>query len=62
MSNSKQSFKIFNIRYEYYEELYSLRYEEFIALNTHMIQKLMAQVQSLENEIEELKRGNDNNE
>jgi hypothetical protein len=29
---------------------YALRYEEFIALNTHMIQQLMARVDALENE------------
>lgn len=34
---------------------YSLRYEEFIALNTHMIQKLYAQVEELQKEVESLK-------
>lgn len=33
----------------------SLRYSEFIALNTQMIQKLMARVDELEKEIKELK-------
>lgn len=33
---------------------YGLRYEEFIALNTHMIQKLMARVAELENKLEAL--------
>lgn len=37
------------------EYLYSLRYEEFIALNTHMIQKLYAQVEELQKEVESLK-------
>jgi len=40
---------------EYYEALYSLRYEEFTALNTYMIQKLMTKIQELETEIEQLK-------
>ena len=34
---------------------YSLRYDEFIALNTHMIQKLMKRVDALEKELEEYK-------
>lgn len=33
---------------------YSLRYDEFVALNTHMIQKLMARVKELENKLEAL--------
>ena len=33
---------------------YGLRYEEFIALNTHMIQKLMARVSELESKLEAL--------
>lgn len=33
---------------------YSLRYDEFVALNTHMIQKLMARVTELENKLEAL--------
>lgn len=36
-------------------KLYSLRYSEFIALNTHMIQKLMNRVAKLENQISEMK-------
>ena len=35
---------------------YSLRYEEFIALNTHMIQKQQSEIESLRNEIQELKK------
>lgn len=34
---------------------YSLRYSEFIALNTHMIQKLYKRVDELEKEIERIK-------
>ena len=34
---------------------YSLRYSEFIALNTHMIQKLQAEIAELKTTIEELK-------
>ena len=37
------------------DELYSLRYEEFIALNTHMIQKLYKRIESLETQVSELK-------
>lgn len=33
---------------------YGLRYGEFVALNTHMIQKLMARVEELENKVEAL--------
>ena len=33
---------------------YGLRYEEFVALNTHMIQKLMTRVTELENKLEAL--------
>lgn len=39
-----------------------LRYEEFVALNTHMIQKLMNKINELENEIKELKEVNNNAE
>lgn len=39
----------------HYDKLYSLRYEEFIALNTHMIQKQQAKIQSLESEVTSLK-------
>lgn len=38
-----------------YEKLYSLRYEEFIALNTHMIQKCLKEIKALKEEIEQLK-------
>ena len=41
-----------NIQYEY-----SLRYQEFISLNTYMIQKLYNKIESLENEIKLLKKG-----
>lgn len=41
-----------NVQYEY-----SLRYEEFISLNTYMIQKLYNKIESLENEIKLLKKG-----
>jgi hypothetical protein len=34
---------------------YGLRYEEFVALNTHMIQKLIKRVDELETELKELK-------
>ena len=34
---------------------YSLRYEEFIALNTHMIQQQQKRIDDLENEVSELK-------
>ena len=37
------------------KEIYSLRYEEFIALNTHMIQKQQTEIDSLKKEIQELK-------
>lgn len=36
---------------QHYDELYSLRYEEFIALNTRMIQKLMKRVDELEKKL-----------
>lgn len=36
---------------KHFDELYSLRYEEFIALNTMMIQKLQAEIKSLRNEL-----------
>lgn len=35
---------------------YSLRYDEFIALNTHMIHKQQAEIEALKLEIQELKR------
>ena len=34
---------------------YALRYSEFVALNTHMIQKLMKEIESLKAEIKKLK-------
>lgn len=34
---------------------YALRYSEFVALNTHMIQKLMKEIESLKDEIKNLK-------
>lgn len=37
-----------------YADQYGLRYGEFIALNTHMIQKLMARVSELESKLEAL--------
>ena len=37
-------------------EIYALRYEEFIALNTWQIQKLKTRVAELENEIKEIKQ------
>ena len=37
------------------EYTYGLRYGEFIALNTHMIQKLYKRIEELENRIEEMK-------
>ena len=36
---------------KHFDELYSLRYEEFIALNTMMIQKLQNEIKSLRNEL-----------
>lgn len=39
----------------HYDELYSLRYEEFIALNTMMIQKQAEQIEQLQEEIRKLK-------
>ena len=39
----------------HYDKLYSLRYEEFIALNTHMIKKQQTKIQSLESEVTSLK-------
>lgn len=39
----------------YYDELYSLRYEEFIALNTKMIQKCLNEIEQLKQQIKELK-------
>lgn len=41
----------------HYDELYSLRYEEFIALNTAMIQNLMKQNEELKTRLETLERG-----
>lgn len=35
---------------------YSLRYEEFIALNTYMIQKQQSEIETLRNEIQELRK------
>lgn len=40
---------------EYYDKLYSLRYEEFIALNTYMIQKQQSEIDFLKQEIINLK-------
>ena len=40
----------------YFDEIYSLRYEEFIALNTHMIQKAFKKIYELEHEIKMLKQ------
>lgn len=40
---------------EYGKESLSLRYSEFVALNTHMIQKCLAKISSLEDEINLLK-------
>lgn len=37
--------------------IYSIRYQEIIALNTHMIQKCLAKINELELEIERLKSG-----
>lgn len=37
------------------DSLYMLRYGEFVALNTHMIQKLMKEVTELRNELAEIK-------
>lgn len=37
------------------EYIYSLRYQEFIALNTHMLQKLYAKVNEMQEEINRLK-------
>lgn len=39
------------------EDVYGLAYEEFISLNTFMIQKLMKRVEALESQISELKEG-----
>ena len=39
----------------HYDKLYSLRYEEFIALNTHMIQKCLSKIEDMQKEIYELK-------
>lgn len=38
------------------EYIYSLRYEEFIALNTHMIQKQQSEIETLKDEIVKIKR------
>lgn len=40
----------------HYDKLYSLRYEEFIALNTYMIQLAYKKIESLESEINTLKQ------
>ena len=37
------------------EYIYSLRYEEFIALNTHMIQKQQSEIETLKDEIAKIK-------
>lgn len=37
----------------FFEELYSLRYEEFTALNTLMIQKLLTRIQDLESRLQQ---------
>lgn len=39
----------------HYDKLYSLRYEEFIALNTHMIQKAYKKIEEQQTEIDDLK-------
>ncbi len=41
---------------ENWEYRYSLRYGEFIALNTHMIQKLYKKIQDQQEKIEELEQ------
>ena len=41
---------------QHYDDLYYLRYEEFIALNTWMIQKLFKKVKTLEDKVAELER------
>jgi len=40
----------------HFDKLYSLRYEEFIALNTMMIQKLQSRIKDLEGQLMEIKR------
>lgn len=40
----------------HYDKLYSLRYEEFIALNTHMIQKAYAIIEEQQTRINELEK------
>lgn len=42
--------------YDSNEDKYYLRYEEFIALNTHMVQKLFGRIEELENRIKELEK------
>jgi len=39
----------------HFDKLYSLRYEEFIALNTMMIQKLQGKINDLERQLAEIK-------
>ena len=39
------------------EDVYGLAYEEFISLNTLMIQKLMKRVEVLEKKISKMKEG-----
>lgn len=39
----------------HYDKLYSLRYEEFIALNTHMIQRAYKKIEEQQTEIDDLK-------
>ena len=43
-----------NDAHKIFKDEYSLRYNEFIALNTYMVQKLMRKVEALEAKIEEL--------
>lgn len=39
---------------KHYDKLYSLRYEEFIALNTHMIQKQQQEIDDLKKQVQQL--------
>lgn len=50
-SLSDEENKVNEIRYD---KLYSLRYEEFIALNTHMIQKQQKRIDELEDKVSKL--------
>lgn len=45
----------------HYDELYSLRYEEFIALNTMMIQRQTKEIEELKARVTELEAKNENN-